>query len=85
MAPGSAGSALYRAGMLEMYYSTFTLPKKVIRDIDVYSTIQSFKLPSEVGDEPLGRDAQDCGPLNTPTVKLVPKDEADSCMLDLGM
>lgn len=52
--------------------------------MDVYATIQSFQLPSEVGDEPLSKDTQDL-PLHTPTVKLLPKDEADPCMLDLGV
>lgn len=79
------GLASYTASMLEEYYLSFILPKKVVRDMDVYSTVQSFKLPSEVGDEPLSKDAPDNVSLDhIPTVKLVPKDDADSCMLDFG-
>lgn len=77
--------ASYTARMLEVYYTSFTLPKKVIKEMDVYATIQDFKLPSEVGDEPLGKDAPDNGSLHPLTVELLPKDEADSCMLDLGV
>ena len=75
--------AAYTENMLETYYKSFSMPKKVIKDMEVYAMIQSFQLPLEVGDELLSKTAQDMPP-HSSTVKLVPKDEADSCLLDLG-
>lgn len=76
--------ALYTESMLRTYYKTFKQPKKVIKDISMYGIIQSFKLPSEVGDELLCVDAPNNELLQSPTVLLLPKDDADSTMLDLG-
>lgn len=75
--------ASYTENMLDTYYKSFSMPKKVIKDMELYALIQSFQLPMEVGDELLSKTTQDMPP-DTSTVKLVPKDEADSCMLDLG-
>ena len=36
--------------MLEKYYRNFASSEKVVQYLDMYSIVQAFKLPSEVGD-----------------------------------
>lgn len=73
--------ALYTANMLEKYYKAYIPPKKVVKNLDIYEIIQSFKYTLEVNDQLL-----DEAPLEPEHlyVKLLLKDETDSNMLDLG-
>lgn len=75
---------LYTSTMIATYYTKFIPPKKVVKDLDMYGIIQSFKLPSEVGDHLLCSDTQDHELCDPETVKLLLKDETDSSILDLG-
>ena len=75
---------LYTSTMIATYYRKFIPPKKVVKDLDMYGMIQSFKLPSEVGDHLLCGDTQDNEQCDPETIKLHLKDETDSSILDLG-
>lgn len=75
---------LYTSTMIATYYGQFSPPKKVVKDLDMYGIIQSFKLPSEVGDHLLCSDTRDYELCDPETVKLLLKDETDSSILDLG-
>lgn len=77
--------ASYTASMLEKYYKVFSLPKKVVKELDLHSIIHSFKLPSDVGDYLLGDECAEIVHSDFPTIKLHLKDETNSSILDLGM
>lgn len=81
--------AQYTAKMLSKYYKTFIPPKKVVKELDIYSIIQSFDLPCEVGDHLLDDYTPAKESDDPSTVKLLLKDElkdeTGTNLLDLGI
>ncbi len=63
----------------------FTPSKTSVKDLDIYSIIQAFNIPSEVGDQFLNDDSPTKREQFSPCViKLHLKDESDNIMFDLG-
>ena len=75
---------VYTTNMLETYYKAFTLPKKATADLDLYSLIQSFKLPSEVGDHLMEKQNVEHEVFHSAPVVMLLKDDTNSSVLDLG-
>ena len=76
--------ACYVTDMLEKYYRKFVPSKKVVKDLDLNGLIQSFILPSEVGDHLLADESYEKNPSNK-IVTLLLRDEDESHLLDLGI
>lgn len=78
--------ALCISNSLKKYYEEFVSPKRVVNHLDLNDLIKTFILPSEVGDHLLSNtvDLTNDSEISSEIVRLVPKDESESCLLDLG-
>ena len=77
--------AAYTETLLKAYYKTRIAPACVVGNANLYDTVQSFKLPAEVGDQLLSQHTTEnqAHHYSTP-IPLLPKD-ASSNLLALGV
>lgn len=75
--------ALLISNMLEKYYQTFHTSEKIVKELDLYSIVQSFRFPSEIGDYLLNESLSELN-LEKKKIVLNLKDEDESRLLSLG-
>ena len=76
--------AAYTETLLKTYYKTRIAPACVVRSASLYDTVQSFKLPAEVGDQLLSQHTENQVRHYSTPIPLLPKD-ASSNLLALGV